>query len=140
MLAWACTVHKVQGLNLEKAVIDFDLERQRGFKCGKIYVALSRVTSTSGMHLTGTYRSDAIKADANVTEEYESLRNQSVLQPVKNSTAIEESLTTCLLNTRSFSKHAINISMDSALLNSDILALTEIQFCLTKIMIQLKVV
>ena len=63
MLAWACTIHKVQGLSLEMAVINFDLEKQRGFKCGQMYVALSRVTSTPGMYLTGTYKSNAIKAD-----------------------------------------------------------------------------
>ena len=30
-LAWACTVHKVQGLSLPKAVVSFDLLRQRKF-------------------------------------------------------------------------------------------------------------
>ena len=55
MLAWACTVHKVQGLSLDKVVISFDLEKQRGFKCGQMYVALSRVTSLQGLFLTGRY-------------------------------------------------------------------------------------
>ena len=31
MLSWACTVHKVQRLSLDKAVISFDLLKQRSF-------------------------------------------------------------------------------------------------------------
>ena len=63
MLAWACTVHKVQGLSLDKAVISFDLLKQRSFNYGQMYVALSRVTSLNGLYLTGEYKSSAIKAD-----------------------------------------------------------------------------
>ena len=128
MLAWACTIHKVQGLSLGKAVISFDLERQRGFKCGQMYVALSRVTSTDGKFLTGTYTSNAIRADPSVTKEYERLRNASVLQPAKSINEItNESLTITLVNVRSFNKHATDISVDNTFINSDILALTETQ-------------
>ena len=34
-LAWACTVHKVQGLTLEKVVLSSDLIKQRAFNYGK---------------------------------------------------------------------------------------------------------
>ena len=44
-LSWACTVHKVQGLSLNKIVISFDLLKQKSFNSGQMYVALSRVTS-----------------------------------------------------------------------------------------------
>lgn len=44
MLSWACTVHEVQGLSLNSTVISFDLEKQKLFNQGQIYVALSRVT------------------------------------------------------------------------------------------------
>ena len=54
-LSWACTVHKVQGLSLDRAVISFDLNKQRSFKVGQMYVALSRVTNMDGLYLTGTY-------------------------------------------------------------------------------------
>ena len=50
-LAWACTVHKVQGLTLDKVVFSFELFKQRQFNCGQVYVALSRVKSLSQLYL-----------------------------------------------------------------------------------------
>ena len=60
MLAWACTVHKVQGLSLQQAVISFKLFTQRNFNNCQMYVALSRVTSLNGLFLTGEFKSSAI--------------------------------------------------------------------------------
>ena len=44
MLAWVCTVYKVQGLSLSEIVVGFQLFKQRNFNYVQIYVALSRVT------------------------------------------------------------------------------------------------
>ena len=52
-LAWACTVHKVQGLTLNKIAISFELFKQRSFNYGQIYVALSRATSLQGLYVLG---------------------------------------------------------------------------------------
>ena len=38
MLAWACTVHKVQGKQFKECVISFDLLKQRSWNNGKMYV------------------------------------------------------------------------------------------------------
>ena len=46
-LAWAITVHKSQGLTLEKAVVDLN----QSFAPGQVYVALSRCTSMEGLVL-----------------------------------------------------------------------------------------
>ena len=40
-LAWACTVHKVQGLTLDRVVVSFELSKQRAFNYGQVYVAIS---------------------------------------------------------------------------------------------------
>jgi hypothetical protein len=46
-LAWAITVHKSQGLTLQKAVVDLN----QSFAPGQVYVALSRCTSIDGLVL-----------------------------------------------------------------------------------------
>ncbi|CAB3982975.1 ATP-dependent DNA helicase PIF1-like [Paramuricea clavata] len=78
-LAWACTVHKVQGLTLDNIVISFDLKKQRYFNYGPVYVALSRATSLNGLHILGKLESKHIPANPKVQEEYERLRETSSL-------------------------------------------------------------
>ena len=46
-LAYACTVHKIQGMTLDKVFIDFD----RFFEINQAYVALSRVRKLSGLYV-----------------------------------------------------------------------------------------
>ena len=58
--------------------------RQRSFNTGQIYVALSRVKSSSGLFLTGEIRETCVKADSKATEDYERLRKESPCLPVEH--------------------------------------------------------
>ena len=106
MLAWGCTVHKFQGLTLEEVVISFDLVKQKNFNYGQMYVPLSRVTSLNGL---------IIKCEM----------KKKLKQLIHHYLQIEKTFTFLLLNTRSFPKHAIDISKDKRLCHADILCLTE---------------
>ena len=127
-LAWACTIHKVQGLTLENVVISFNLIKQRAFNYGQIYVALSRSTSLQGVHILGQIESKHVKANPKVCEEYQRLRNECM---ISHSTTLLQNdfnvLSISLLNIRSLKKHSIDVKFDSRLFNSDIIALTETQ-------------
>ena len=100
MLSYACTVHKIQGLNLDRVVVSFDLDRQSAFKSGQMYVALGRVTSLNGLFLIGEYNSNKIKADKNATEELERLRKECELNYIQDFNLMHElNFTVTLLNT-----------------------------------------
>jgi len=93
VLSYACTVHKVQGLTLEKIVVSFQLARQRNFNPGQMYVALSRATSINGLYLTGNYSAAAMQASEKVHIEYQRLRHkENLLQPLKKALLIFELL------------------------------------------------
>ena len=71
VLAWAITIHRVQGLSLDRAVIDLG---GSVFAHGQAYVALSRVKSLQGVMLVGLTKSSFSKNQRIVSEEYERLQ------------------------------------------------------------------
>jgi ATP-dependent DNA helicase PIF1 len=68
-LAWALTIHKIQGATLEMAEIDIG---QSVFEYGQTYVALSRVQSLKGLYLSG-FQEDKICAHPKALEFYNNL-------------------------------------------------------------------
>ena len=125
-LLGTCTIHKVQDLSLKKAVVSFDLERQKISKPDQMYVTLSRVTNTQGLFLTGSFKQDAIKANKSVSQEYDRLLNETFIPHIVQS-PLPASLSIALLNTRSLKNHDADIASDLRLMNNDILFLTETQ-------------
>lgn len=69
--AWAITIHKAQGVTLDKAYIDIG---NQIFECGQTYVALSRVKSLDGLYLKN-FDLNKIKVNKKVQEFYELLKN-----------------------------------------------------------------
>ena len=78
-LAWACTVHKVEGLTLEKVILSTELVKQRSFNYGQIYVALSRVKSLNGLCILGQVESKHIKTNPKVLPEYQTLQSHCLV-------------------------------------------------------------
>ena len=68
--AYAITVHKSQGLTLRNVLVDIG---NNIFACGQAYVAMSRVTSFSGLHLIN-FDPHCIKALDSAVMEYNYLR------------------------------------------------------------------
>lgn len=72
VLSWAITIHKSQGMSIERAVIDIG---NSVFQYGQTYVALSRVKSLDGLYLTKV-NAQKIRAHPEVIKFYKKL-NQS---------------------------------------------------------------
>ena len=61
-LAWAITIHKSQGLTLDKVIVDAG----RSFAAGQVYVALSRCRSLEGMVLRSPITPAALREDQRI--------------------------------------------------------------------------
>ncbi len=68
LLAWAITIHKSQGMTLDKVKCDLS----KVFADGQIYVALSRVRSLEGLYIDGL-DFNRIKANPEIVEFYSNL-------------------------------------------------------------------
>ena len=111
-LAWACTVHKVQGLTVNEVVVSFELKRQNHFNYGQIYVALSKARSLQGLHETGKIENKHVRANPKVYAEYQRLRQQADKFSTIPIVHDVQTLKVCLLNIRSLQKHSIDIKYD----------------------------
>ena len=95
-LSWACTVHKVQGLSLVKGVISFDLEKQKSFNQGQIYVALRKISSMNKIYLVGSCNKAALKVNESVKKEYDRLRSEGLSKSQSHLVVTETSITITL--------------------------------------------
>lgn len=70
-LAWALTIHKIQGATMSMAEIDIG---QAVFEYGQTYVALSRIQTLDGLYLSA-FHAHRIRANPKVTEFYRNIPN-----------------------------------------------------------------
>lgn len=66
ILSWSITIHKCQGLTLDKAIIDAS---KNIFEAGQMYVALSRVKNLDGLYLIN-FDINSLKINYNVLQFY----------------------------------------------------------------------
>src|SRR5574344_964788 len=72
-LAYGITIHKSQGMTLEKLVVDCN----RIFECGQVYVAMSRIKSLDGLYIKN-FNPQKVMSNPDVVEFYRKLRKNKV--------------------------------------------------------------
>ena len=89
ILCWAATIHKVQGLSLDAAVIDLGTHV---FEYGMAYVVLSRIRSLDGVALL-SLSAERVSASPLLSSEMERMRHQirSGVDPSTGLAALSES-------------------------------------------------
>ena len=133
ILAWAVTIHKVQGMTMDRIVVDMSTDKGR-YQKGQAYVAFSRVRTYEGLHIKG-YCRHQIKTCGRVRYEMEHLRSEKKLPslpepmvwcPPVDCTAVVH-LNVQGLNYGSRTKKT-DMQMDKEIQKVDILCLTETHF------------
>ena len=120
-LAWATTIHKVQGLTLDEIVVDM---RGGRFSPGQAYVAFSRVKTLQGLHILNFDRR-VIKKSIDVENEMVRLSG-NLLQPVPQVSHNSSShLTIALLNVQSILAKLPDITADNHLRSASVLCFSE---------------
>ncbi len=117
-LAWACTVHKVQGLTIDKVVVSL----KKIFSSGQAYVALSRVTSLSGLTIKD-FKQSAIYCNAKVAEATSKM--QPFISPLSSASIKQSDFTIILHNTQSLKGHFPDVRANVNMNKADCICLTE---------------
>ena len=122
VLSWASTIHSVQGLTVDKIVVDLS----KIFAAGQAYVALSRVTSLEGLQILN-YNSAAIKKDKRVDSEMLRLKQKAITfnWPMIPTLSEHDFIKICHLNVRGYLDHVNDLKVDPVILSSNITCFTE---------------
>ncbi|XP_062618494.1 uncharacterized protein LOC134280069 [Saccostrea cucullata] len=119
-LSWACTAHKVQGMTVDKVVVNLD----RTFSPGQGYVALSRVTSKQGLFIE-TNDIGSLQKKIYADPEVKSALQGMPKLILPNFDASKHGITIYLHNIQSLNKHFEDLKNDIRCRNADIICLTE---------------
>ena len=119
-LAWACTVHKVQGMTVDEIVYDMD----GTFSSGQAYVALSRVTKLSGLYIKN-YDPKYIWRSEDIHEGVQKMNEFSAPDSFLAGKNVEITLTVLSHNVQGLRSKIEDIKANKALMNVDVIAITE---------------
>ena len=133
VLSWAVTIHKVQGMTMDRIVVDMTMSKGK-FTKGQAYVAFSRVRTYEGLHLIN-YNRDQIKVCGRVKKEMDRLRRDRRL-PILEKGMIwsmpKESVCILHLNVQGLSAKSrskyIDLLCDMELQKADVVCLSETHF------------
>ena len=119
-LAWGCTIHKMQGMTVEKIVVDMSGKLHPG----QAYVAFSRVESLSGLHIMNfDHKKITHKpAVALAMEKMERLPISHQLHPQEDMFAVGH------INARGYTTHQTNIIHHPFFQHLDCLCVSETHF------------
>ncbi|XP_071958642.1 uncharacterized protein [Antedon mediterranea] len=117
-LAYACTVHKVQGMTMNKALVCL----KNTFAPGQAYVALSRVTSISGLTIEHV-NPNLIYCDPNIKEYLNKMNSYIQCEKAVNGSGSKFSI--MLHNIQGLKHHFADLQCNDLFMNSSIICLTE---------------
>ena len=126
-LAWASTVHKVQGLSLEQGVIDFDLRKEKSFGQGQMYTASGRVITYNNLYCIGEFKKSVIKVNKHALLEYELLKQNDLFSTIKRNAISCDTVTVLVHNVRSLPRYVDDLVSDNRIINNNIIGFTERQ-------------
>ena len=87
-LAWALTIHKIQGATLDMAEIDAGSSI---FEYGQTYVAMSRVKTLDGLYLSD-FNPNVIKVNKKVVNFYKTIEQADAAAAMRRDDAVQNSL------------------------------------------------
>ncbi|KAL0198839.1 hypothetical protein M9458_007379, partial [Cirrhinus mrigala] len=124
-LAFACTIHKVQGMTTDCAVVSL----KHIFEPGMAYVALSRTTSLSGLHITD-FDEKKIFCDPEISASLENMpkadfHNVQPILHIVQDPKMSSALKIIHHNTEGLECHVEDLKCHHELLLADVLCLTE---------------
>ena len=120
-LAWACTIHKVQGKTMDIIVVDMS----KRFMPGQAYVAFSRVRNLRGLFIK-SFNPKSITVHKDVSQEMERLRGKpSLSAPDPMILSLQSALKIVSLNVRWCLPHLLDLKSDKIIETADIVCLQE---------------
>ena len=117
-LAWACTIHKVQGITVDRAVVCLE----EIFSGGQAYVALSRVRTLSGLIIQG-FEEKAIYCRGDL--KYVIWSMPKFLKDSRSLQIQGQTFSVFMMNVQSLSAHVSDLAMCTQHLQPNCIAVTE---------------